>query len=244
MKKSIFERVLNDVSLDSRIKDGIFCVENETHMDALREYFIKRGIDEDVTIDFCNKILEGKYPERQAYNSKGILVTFPTPEYKQQAIKRGTHFEEDPTHKTANIFSDTPTSSIPDKSKPKPTDTKTSLPLSQTGNSVEQPPIPTTTAPAPIGEPTSSFIEPTELPPPVPKSEAEKESEKKVINMLLKSDDYMLEIKTRNDVLKLIPKLPQRQDSLKSQFKDLVLIAIRMGMFDAADTISKTFLKT
>jgi hypothetical protein len=41
-------------------------------------------------------VTEGKYPERQAYNADGLLVTFPTPEYKQRAIARGTHFEKNP----------------------------------------------------------------------------------------------------------------------------------------------------
>ena len=53
---------------------------------------------------YLNKMLEGKYPERQAYNSNGILVTFPTPEYKQKAIQRGTHFEENPKKGQANVF--------------------------------------------------------------------------------------------------------------------------------------------
>ena len=73
--------------------------------------------------------VEGKYPERQAYNAKGILVTFPTPEYKADAIKRGTHFEEDPTRKAQNVFQ----SSTPGSAPKKPADDggKTNLPLSQ-----------------------------------------------------------------------------------------------------------------
>lgn len=41
---------------------------------------------------------EGKYPERQAYNKDGWLVTFPSKEYRDRAIQRGTHFTSDPTH--------------------------------------------------------------------------------------------------------------------------------------------------
>jgi hypothetical protein len=51
---------------------------------------------------------EGNFPERQAYNKDGLLVTFPTPEYKQRAIKRGTHFEENPKKADVNIFADDP----------------------------------------------------------------------------------------------------------------------------------------
>jgi hypothetical protein len=50
-----------------------------------------------------NNVLEGKYPERQAYNAKGILVTFPNPEYKTAALARGTHFEVDPKKAQSNI---------------------------------------------------------------------------------------------------------------------------------------------
>ena len=52
-----------------------------------------------------NKMLEGRYPDRQAYNANGILVTFPTPEYKQKAIERGSHFEQNPKKGQANVFS-------------------------------------------------------------------------------------------------------------------------------------------
>ena len=34
-----------------------------------------------------------------------------------------------------------------------------------------------------------------------------------------------------------IPKLPQRQDALNDQLKDLVLVANRLGMYDAADWV-------
>ena len=104
---NIIEKIVSDVSLDERIQDGIFTLENNDHMDILREYLANKGIDEVSVVEFCNRVLEGKYPERQAYNEKGILVTFPTPEYKQRAIKRGTHFEKDPTKASPNVFGGT-----------------------------------------------------------------------------------------------------------------------------------------
>lgn len=102
----LIETILNDVCLDKRVKDGCFKIENPDHMDALREYLVKRGMDEVMAKEYCNKVVEGKYPERQAYNQNGILVTFPTPEYKARAIKKGTHFEQDPTagQKAKNLF--------------------------------------------------------------------------------------------------------------------------------------------
>ena len=104
MNKKLLEKILSEVSLDERVGDGMFNIEEDAHMEALRDYLTKKGIDEESVKSFSNKVLEGKYPERQAYNAKGILVTFPTPEYKQAAIKRGTHFEEDPMKKASNIF--------------------------------------------------------------------------------------------------------------------------------------------
>jgi len=40
-----------------------------------------------------------------------------------------------------------------------------------------------------------------------------------------------------------IPELPQRQDSLVDQLEDLIAVANRLGMYDAADWV-KTRLKT
>ena len=105
--RDIFDKILNDVCLDTRIPDGIFEISNDVHMEVIREYLIKKGIAENTVVEFANLVLDGKYPERQAYNAKGILVTFPTPEYKAAAIKRGTHFEEDPTRGNSNLFGHT-----------------------------------------------------------------------------------------------------------------------------------------
>ena len=76
----LVNKILNEVSLDEKVKDGMFNIENDLHMEALREYLSNKGIDEESVNTFSNRVLEGKYPERQAYNAKGILVTFPTPE--------------------------------------------------------------------------------------------------------------------------------------------------------------------
>jgi hypothetical protein len=65
---------------------------------------LNSNVDSNIVNQYLNKMLEGKYPERQAYNTNGILVTFPTPEYKQKAIARGTHFEENPKRGQANVF--------------------------------------------------------------------------------------------------------------------------------------------
>lgn len=210
----LLNKIISEVSLDQRVSNGMFNVEEDAHMEALRDYLTNKGIDEEAVKDFSNRVLEGKYPERQAYNAKGILVTFPTPEYKAQAIKRGTHFEENPVKKMSNIFSDPakPAATPPPAAEKKPTaeppegksaEPKTSLPVSQaappasddtdaTSNVQAQ----TTAAPqqTPASSPAAEPMdEPTDLPEPPPKSPAEKEADKNAIKTMLKGDDYMLE---------------------------------------------------
>ena len=223
MKRNIFDTVLRDVSFDSRITNGIFDIEKNDHMDILREYFTNKGIDSDTVREFTNGVLEGKYPERQAYNVKGILVTFPTPEYKANALKAGTHFENDPTKRAPNVFAaaqqdkaaersapaatpDEPAAAAPKPAPttlptsaagPEPTPADTKTPGQSPGKTPEQPPeVPppqTTQAPQPSPETSEPEPEPTQLPEPEIKSEPEKTADKNVIKTILKGDDYMLE---------------------------------------------------
>ena len=93
---NILDRVFNEVCLDERVSDGVFKMEEASHMDALRDYFVKKGLTKEVATHVTNRMVEGKYPERQAYNRDGILVTFPTPQHKARAIARGSHFEKNP----------------------------------------------------------------------------------------------------------------------------------------------------
>lgn len=94
----IIDRILAEVCVDERIPDGVFDMSNNVHMEVLRENLSDNmGLSLEDTRQLHNKMLEGKYPERQAYNKDGLLVTFPTPQHKAKAISRGTHFEQDPT---------------------------------------------------------------------------------------------------------------------------------------------------
>ncbi|WP_019584169.1 hypothetical protein [Thioalkalivibrio sp. ALE16] len=45
----------------------------------------------------------------------------------------------------------------------------------------------------------------------------------------------------RDDILKAIPVLSQRQDSQSEQLRDLLAVANRLGMYDAADAIRSMF---
>ena len=103
--KQIFLEALEQASTDISIENGIFDISKQEHIEILREYLFNSNIDHNIVNQYLNKMLEGKYPERQAYNSNGILVTFPTPEYKQKAIERGSHFEQNPRKGQANVFS-------------------------------------------------------------------------------------------------------------------------------------------
>lgn len=106
---NIIDRILAEVCLDERIQDGIFDMSNNSHMEALRESMTdKFGISLNDSLSIHNKMVEGKYPERQAYNKDGLLVTFPTPQHKARAIQRGTHFEQDPSKGAQNVFGGQP----------------------------------------------------------------------------------------------------------------------------------------
>ena len=139
---NIVDKVFAEVCLDERIKDGIFRMEEEEHMNALRDYFVKRGITQEAAVEVSNRMVEGRFPERQAYNKDGILVTFPTPQHKAKAIARGTHFEKNPA----------PQNSTPPKEEPKRPD------LKPTDKADEAPPKEEPSAPTPKEEPSGGIV--------------------------------------------------------------------------------------
>lgn len=97
---NIVDRVFAEVCLDERITDGIFRMDEEQHMDALRDYFLKKGITQEAAVAVTNRMVEGKYPDRQAWRVEdGILVTWPSPAHKTKAMKEnpGKYTEREPT---------------------------------------------------------------------------------------------------------------------------------------------------
>ena len=216
----IINKILSDVCLREEIQDGIFSLENNDHISVLRNYLIENEfLNEENARIFCNNVVEGKYPERQAYNKNGILVTFPTPEYKKRAIDRGTHFEKDPTKKEPNVFGpeqkpetqtsdasstttdstqnkDSDVSNLPvsdtQKSDQQQTTTSPNEPVSAEKGDVEQTPkiqIPQDTIQQAPTQPVN-----LESPPiPEPKTPEEKLQDKKAIINILKESDSMLE---------------------------------------------------
>lgn len=101
-----FRSIVNDICCDSRIKDGVLRLENAEHVFIVQEYLEKAGYAIDEIVDKTATLFEaGRFPDRQAYNKDGILVTFPSKEYRDRAVNKGTHFAENPKKAQANIFS-------------------------------------------------------------------------------------------------------------------------------------------
>jgi hypothetical protein len=96
----MIDKILSDMCLHPAIENGTVDFTNQEHLSVLAETLHGYEIDPPLIIEAINTIIarEGKYPERQAFNKEGWLVTFPSAEYKQDAIKKGTHFSSDPTH--------------------------------------------------------------------------------------------------------------------------------------------------
>ncbi len=94
--KAYINHLIVEACANPKVKDGIPNLENNDFVISLLEAMETSGVSRVDAINELNAMLEGRFPERQAYNKDGILVTFPTPEHKGRAIQRGTHFEKNP----------------------------------------------------------------------------------------------------------------------------------------------------
>jgi hypothetical protein len=95
------QEILLEAALDDRIESGMVDLTKELHMEVVIEKFIDSGMNHEMIEGILNEIAikeAGKHPDRQAYNKDGWLVTFPSKEYRDAAIKKGTHSMSDPTH--------------------------------------------------------------------------------------------------------------------------------------------------
>lgn len=100
-----FKSLINDICCDKRIKSGVLDLKNAEHVFVVQEYLVNDGYNIDDVVDKTASLFEaGRFPERQAYNKDGILVTFPNKEYRDRAVNKGTHFAENPKKEKANIF--------------------------------------------------------------------------------------------------------------------------------------------
>ena len=100
-----FKSLVNEIGCDSRSKNGTLDLKNEDHVFVLQEYLEKAGYDINEIVEKTARLFEaGRFPERQAYNKDGILVTFPNKQYRDRAVNKGTHFAENPKKAQTNIF--------------------------------------------------------------------------------------------------------------------------------------------
>ena len=98
--EKLIENVILDCESDDRISSGVFDIHNADHLAVFVERSVRFGLTEEIAENLLDTAMfaEGKYPDRQAYNKEGWLVTFPSKEYRDAAIKKGTHAVSDPTH--------------------------------------------------------------------------------------------------------------------------------------------------
>jgi hypothetical protein len=94
----IINEAILDVCANPLVENGVFNPDDNEHVFLLIENLDGRLEEEYIAKAVSALRCEGKYPERQAYNKEGWLVTFPSREYRDAAIKRGTHALSDPTH--------------------------------------------------------------------------------------------------------------------------------------------------
>ena len=127
-----FKSLINDICCDGRIKNGTFDMTNTDHVFILQEYLEKYGNDIDTIVDKTAVLFEaGRFPERQAYNKDGILVTFPSKEYRDRAVNKGTHFAENPKKAQTNIFTEPPADVQSSKDVPKEDEKDVQVPIDQ-----------------------------------------------------------------------------------------------------------------
>jgi hypothetical protein len=107
------ESIIHDVCCDDRIKDGTLRLENPEHVFVLQEYLEKAGYNiNEIVAKTAKLFIEGRFPDRQAYNKDGILVTFPSKEYRTRAVDKGTHFAENPKKNVGTLYSPTDTGNL------------------------------------------------------------------------------------------------------------------------------------
>jgi hypothetical protein len=198
---NIVDRVFAEVCLDERIKDGIFKLEEEEHMNALRDYFLKKGITKEAAAHVTNRMVEGRFPERQAYNKDGILVTFPTPQHKSKAIQRGTHFEKNPAPQNTTPPKQEPKKELPpsppkEKEIPEPATAepdKKEEPEGGIVNKVSQGETELEVEPPRGAEkPEPPPVPQSPTPPPAPRTPERVAAEKEVVKQILATDDTAL----------------------------------------------------
>jgi hypothetical protein len=220
----VIENIFAQVCLDERISDGIFRMEEEQHINALRDHLVKGGLTLEDAIGVTNKMLEGKFPERQAYNKDGILVTFPTPKHKSKAMATGKYSEKNP-----NPQATAPREPAPEPPSPAPQQAPSAPPAQPEPKGIQQGSNLLAIEP-PRGpekpEPPPSPPTPPTTPPNTPERVA---AEKAVVQQMIKTDDTAL-------TSRYVPPIPE------SCIKQLAILrehAISRGLKEASDFLSQ-----
>ena len=202
---NLVDRVFAEVCLDERISDGVFRMEEEEHMNALRDYFVKRGIPKEAAVNVTNRMVEGKYPDRQAYRKEdGILVTWPSPQHKKKAFQEnpGKYIEQNPFPKKEEPQEPEPKEPVkPEKDEPEeeepteePSGERKANNLFDKEPAVSQDGKPLEVEPARGDEKPQPTSTPAPAPAPVqqPKTPQVVAAEKEVIKQIMKTDDTTL----------------------------------------------------
>jgi len=260
----IINKILLEVSLDSRIEDGIFDIKNNQHIGYLYEYFINKNINDDIVLEFIQPLMEkGKHPERQAYNLNGLLVTFPTPEYKARALARGTHFEKNPKVDQSNLFgggqqapnaaspTPTPLSNSPmdagssilppsDSNQPQTVPAKKEVPEPGTPGTQSSPPNVVT--PVTVGTPAQGTLATEPIPTTTIPANVSPPQPAPVPTTVKKTPQ---EIAAEREVIKQImstsntlPSIPEGSIKIEEQIEILKKIALHLNLNEAAKFLS------
>ena len=171
MKDIIIERILSDVCSHKNVTDGIVNFNNQSHIDVLKEVLSNLGIGSSKIEEIACSLGEGNFPERQAYNKEGFLVTFPDPVYKKKALSTGKYSEKDPTGGSGGMHLikkvDTVDVNEPKIDKSKSVNTSTSDASKPQAKSVSEPTPPTPSTPtetSPVKKDTTTTKAPTDAP--------------------------------------------------------------------------------
>ena len=241
MASNIVDNVFSEVCLDERITDGIFRMEEEAHMNALRDHFIKRGIPLEAAIRVTNRMLEGKFPDRQAWRKEdGILVTWPSPKHKAKAMHEnpGKYVDKDPMpdmHRAAEPAKEKePIGRREPEAEPKETPEKgleteprkvgnifgggESAPVTQNGQQLAVEPVGGNKQPVPQA-PVAT---------PVPRTPQRIAAEKSVVQQMFASDD--------NSMSNFDPSITE---TCRAQLNELYKKADEMGLNEAVTFLTK-----
>ena len=252
MASRILDRIFTEVCLDERVADGIFQIDEEQHMVALRDYFIKKGITQEAAIHVTNRMTEGRFPDRQAYRREdGILVTWPSTAHRSKAMQEnpGKYTiqrpptaskpaePEAPKKKEPPIREEPPGKEEPegaeDDAPPKPSNLfgggggnggGDGQTIQQGDQQLQIEPL-TGTAPAPVPAAPSPTV------PPAPRTPERVAAEKEVVKQIMATDDSALANIT-----------PPMSEECKRQLHELYNKADQLG-FREAITFLTPFVK-